>query len=55
VKIDDLIKNVGNAPVVSKLFEWHSKHWCGFSLYAKKAADAVVGAFVGLNNDILVQ
>jgi ribosomal protein S6--L-glutamate ligase len=53
-KIDDLIKNVGGAPVVIKLLE--GTQGIGVVLaHTQKTAEAIIEAFMGLNADILVQ
>ncbi|MCC2615295.1 30S ribosomal protein S6--L-glutamate ligase [Aestuariibacter halophilus] len=53
-KIDDLIKNVGGAPVVIKLLE--GTQGIGVVLAdTKKSAEAIIEAFMGLNASILVQ
>jgi ribosomal protein S6--L-glutamate ligase len=53
-KIDDLIKNVGGAPVVIKLLE--GTQGIGVVLAdTQKAAEAIIEAFMGLNANILVQ
>ncbi len=53
-KIDDLIKNVGGAPVVIKLLE--GTQGIGVVLAeTQKAAESIIEAFMGLNASILVQ
>jgi ribosomal protein S6--L-glutamate ligase len=53
-KIDDLIKNVGGAPVVIKLLE--GTQGIGVVLAdTQKTAEAIIEAFMGLNANILVQ
>jgi ribosomal protein S6--L-glutamate ligase len=53
-KADDLIKNVGGAPVVIKLLE--GTQGIGVVLAdTKKAAESIIEAFMGLNANILVQ
>lgn len=53
-KIDDLIKNVGGAPVVIKLLE--GTQGIGVVLAeTTKTAEAIIEAFMGLNASILVQ
>ena len=53
-KIDDLIKNVGGAPVVIKLLE--GTQGIGVVLAeTSKTAEAIIEAFMGLNANILVQ
>jgi ribosomal protein S6--L-glutamate ligase len=53
-RIDDLIKNVGGAPVVIKLLE--GTQGIGVVLAdTNKAATAIIEAFMGLNANILVQ
>lgn len=53
-KIDDLIKNVGGAPVVIKLLE--GTQGIGVVLAdTQKAAESIIEAFMGLNANILVQ
>ncbi|WP_018983824.1 30S ribosomal protein S6--L-glutamate ligase [Salinimonas chungwhensis] len=53
-KIDDLIKNVGGAPVVIKLLE--GTQGIGVVLAdTAKAAESIIEAFMGLNASILVQ
>ncbi len=53
-KIDDLIKNVGGAPVVIKLLE--GTQGIGVVLAdTHKAAESIIEAFMGLNASILVQ
>jgi ribosomal protein S6--L-glutamate ligase len=53
-KIDDLIKNVGGAPVVIKLLE--GTQGIGVVLgETQKAAESIIEAFMGLNASILVQ
>ncbi|WP_133469316.1 30S ribosomal protein S6--L-glutamate ligase [Paraglaciecola marina] len=53
-KIDDLIKNVGGAPVVIKLLE--GTQGIGVVLAdTQKAAEAIIEAFMGLKANILVQ
>ncbi|MFT4993422.1 MAG: ribosomal protein S6--L-glutamate ligase [Paraglaciecola sp.] len=53
-RIDDLIKNVGGAPVVIKLLE--GTQGIGVVLAdTKKAAESIIEAFMGLKADILVQ
>lgn len=53
-KIDDLIKNVGGAPVVIKLLE--GTQGIGVVLAdTKKAAESIIEAFMGLKANILVQ
>ncbi len=53
-KIDDLIKNVGGAPVVIKLLE--GTQGIGVVLAdTSKTAEAIIEAFMGLNASILVQ
>ncbi len=53
-KIDDLLKNVGGAPVVIKLLE--GTQGIGVVLAdTKKAAESIIEAFMGLNANILVQ
>ena len=53
-KIDDLIKNVGGAPVVIKLLE--GTQGIGVVLAdTAKAAEAIIEAFMGLKANILVQ
>ena len=53
-KIDDLIKNVGGAPVVIKLLE--GTQGIGVVLAdTQKKAEAIIEAFMGLNANILVQ
>lgn len=53
-RIDDLIKNVGGAPVVIKLLE--GTQGIGVVLAdTQKAAEAIIEAFMGLNASILVQ
>ncbi len=53
-KIDDLIKNVGGAPVVIKLLE--GTQGIGVVLAdTTKAAESIIEAFMGLNASILVQ
>ncbi|WP_395345081.1 30S ribosomal protein S6--L-glutamate ligase [Ningiella sp. W23] len=53
-KIDDLIKNVGGAPVVIKLLE--GTQGIGVVLAdTQKAAESIIEAFMGLKADILVQ
>ncbi len=52
--IDDLIKNVGGAPVVIKLLE--GTQGIGVVLgETQKAAESIIEAFMGLNASILVQ
>ena len=52
--IDDLIKNVGGAPVVIKLLE--GTQGIGVVLAdTQKAAESIIEAFMGLNANILVQ
>ena len=53
-KIDDLLKNVGGAPVVIKLLE--GTQGIGVVLAdTKKAAESIIEAFMGLKANILVQ
>ena len=53
-KVDDLIKNVGGAPVVIKLLE--GTQGIGVVLAeTKKAAESIIEAFMGLKANILVQ
>lgn len=53
-RIDDLIKNVGGAPVVIKLLE--GTQGIGVVLAdTAKAAESIIEAFMGLKADILVQ
>jgi ribosomal protein S6--L-glutamate ligase len=53
-RIDDLIKNVGGAPVVIKLLE--GTQGIGVVLAdTQKAAESIIEAFMGLNASILVQ
>jgi ribosomal protein S6--L-glutamate ligase len=53
-RIDDLIKNVGGAPVVIKLLE--GTQGIGVVLAeTAKAAESIIEAFMGLNASILVQ
>jgi len=53
-KVDDLIKNVGGAPVVIKLLE--GTQGIGVVLAeTKKAAESMIEAFMGLKANILVQ
>ena len=53
-KIDDLIKNVGGAPVVIKLLE--GTQGIGVVLAeTSKTAEAIIEAFMGLNANILIQ
>lgn len=53
-RIDDLIKNVGGAPVVIKLLE--GTQGIGVVLAeTSKTAEAIIEAFMGLNASILVQ
>lgn len=53
-RIDDLIKNVGGAPVVIKLLE--GTQGIGVVLAeTQKTAEAIIEAFMGLNANILVQ
>ncbi|WP_158768703.1 30S ribosomal protein S6--L-glutamate ligase [Paraglaciecola sp. L1A13] len=53
-RIDDLIKNVGGAPVVIKLLE--GTQGIGVVLAdTQKAAESIIEAFMGLNANILVQ
>ena len=53
-RIDDLIKNVGGAPVVIKLLE--GTQGIGVVLAeTQKAAESIIEAFMGLKADILVQ
>lgn len=53
-RIDDLIKNVGGAPVVIKLLE--GTQGIGVVLAeTQKTAEAIIEAFMGLNASILVQ
>ncbi|MFW8589362.1 30S ribosomal protein S6--L-glutamate ligase [Glaciecola sp. 2405UD65-10] len=53
-RIDDLIKNVGGAPVVIKLLE--GTQGIGVVLAdTNKSAEAIIEAFMGLNASILVQ
>jgi len=53
-KIDDLIKNVGGAPLVIKLLE--GTQGIGVVLAdTQKAAESIIEAFMGLNANILVQ
>jgi len=53
-KIDDLLKNVGGAPVVIKLLE--GTQGIGVVLAdTKKAAESIIEAFMGLEANILVQ
>merc|ERR1711974_306718 len=53
-RIDDLIKNVGGAPVVIKLLE--GTQGIGVVLAeSQKAAESIIEAFMGLNASILVQ
>ncbi|MBU2976685.1 30S ribosomal protein S6--L-glutamate ligase [Alteromonas sp. C1M14] len=53
-KIDDLIRNVGGAPVVIKLLE--GTQGIGVVLAeTQKAAESIIEAFMGLNASILVQ
>lgn len=53
-KIDDLLKNVGGAPVVIKLLE--GTQGIGVVLAdTSKAAESIIEAFMGLNANILVQ
>ncbi len=53
-KIDDLIKNVGGAPVVIKLLE--GTQGIGVVLAeTQKTAEAIIEAFMGLDANILVQ
>ena len=52
--VDDLIKNVGGAPLVIKLLE--GTQGIGVVLAdTKKAAESIIEAFMGLNANILVQ
>ena len=53
-KVDDVIKNVGGAPVVIKLLE--GTQGIGVVLAeTQKTAEAIIEAFMGLNASILVQ
>ena len=53
-KVDDVIKNVGGAPVVIKLLE--GTQGIGVVLAeSQKTAEAMIEAFMGLNASILVQ
>ncbi len=53
-KVDDLIKNVGGAPVVIKLLE--GTQGIGVVLAeTKKAAESIIEAFMGIKANILVQ
>lgn len=53
-KVDDVIKNVGGAPVVIKLLE--GTQGIGVVLAeTKKAAESIIEAFMGLKANILVQ
>ena len=53
-RVDDLIKNVGGAPVVIKLLE--GTQGIGVVLAeTKKSAEAIIEAFMGLNASILIQ
>ena len=53
-KVDDVIKNVGGAPVVIKLLE--GTQGIGVVLAeTQKTAEAMIEAFMGLNASILVQ
>ncbi len=53
-KIDDLLKNVGGAPVVIKLLE--GTQGIGVVLAeTQKTAESIIEAFMGLNANILVQ
>ncbi|NVJ48920.1 MAG: 30S ribosomal protein S6--L-glutamate ligase [Gammaproteobacteria bacterium] len=53
-KIDDLLKNVGGAPVVIKLLE--GTQGIGVVLAeTKKAAESIIEAFMGLKANILIQ
>ncbi|NVJ59715.1 MAG: 30S ribosomal protein S6--L-glutamate ligase [Gammaproteobacteria bacterium] len=53
-KIDDLLKNVGGAPVVIKLLE--GTQGIGVVLAeSRKAAESIIEAFMGLKANILVQ
>jgi len=53
-KVDDLIKNVGGAPLVIKLLE--GTQGIGVVLAdTKKAAESIIEAFMGLKANILVQ
>ncbi len=52
--VEDLIKNVGGAPLVIKLLE--GTQGIGVVLAdTKKAAESIIEAFMGLNANILVQ